>query len=334
MRAIDILALGGLILMMAPTPCRGEKDMKRLSKAQLAKAREFIMTQARPLEQALFRFGFEGGSRQDVLAALADYQNGDGGFGKALEPDQRAPESSVLATIRALQLLTAIEAPRDDPLVKGAMTYLISTFDELRVVWPIIPPTAGAHPHAPWWNQETLEQAFGGFKVIPTAEVLGYLYTFGAPAFSPEQRLSVLQAVMKELESQTDAALAGGVECCSRLYESGGVPAEYKDRLYARLVRLIPAAVQQDPAKWKEYCTKPLWIVRTPASPFAGLLAESIERNLDYEIENQSRDGSWSPNWSWYGAYPDVWPTAEKEWRGVLTVQTLETLKAFGRIEP
>ena len=48
------------------------------------RARRFIFRNARPLDFARWRFAFEGGSREDVLAALAAYQNGDGGFGHGL----------------------------------------------------------------------------------------------------------------------------------------------------------------------------------------------------------------------------------------------------------
>ena len=322
-----------LFLLSLTTPVHGEGNMKRLSKANLAKAREFVMTQARPLEQALYRFRFEGGSKEAVLAALAQHQNPDGGFGHALEPDLRAPESSVLATLRAMHVLGALQIPADHPVFKQALAYLSASFDDAKGVWRIIPPTAGAHPHAPWWSQEPLEKVFGGFKVIPRAEVLAYLYGSNSAAFSRAQRHDLTRQVIETLESTPDAELAAGVEGCARLYESNGLPADLKERLHKRLVNLVPATVEQDPTKWKQYCLKPLWLVRTPHSPFAPLLADAVQRNLDYEIDDQSADGSWAPNWSWYGTYPETWPAAEKDWRGVLTIQTLETLRAFDRIE-
>ena len=51
--------------------------------------------EARPLERALFAHAFEGGGRTAVLAALVPYQNDDGGFGHALEPDWGAPSNSM-----------------------------------------------------------------------------------------------------------------------------------------------------------------------------------------------------------------------------------------------
>jgi len=334
MRISRRLALVGLFVMFGFVEIHAEGTVKKLSKANLAKAREFVMREARPLEQALFRLRFEGGSPDAVRTALQDFQNKDGGFGKALEPDLRAPESSVLATIRALQLLSALRTPPEHPMIRQAMAYLTSTFDQAKLVWRIIPTTAGTHPHAPWWNQEQLDQVFGGFLILPRAEVLGYLFAFDPPSFPAARRVEVFNALLDALENAAAPPSGGFVDSCVRLCETEQVPALYKERLYQKLVPLVPKAVEQDPEKWKQYCLKPTWLVRTPESPFFRLIADSVERNLDYEVESQSADGSWSPNWSWYGGYPEVWPTAEKEWRGVLTVQTLEALQAFERIEP
>ena len=55
--------------------------------------------------------------------------------------------------------------------------------------------------------------------------------------------------------------------------------------------------------------------------------------NLDFEIGQQGEDGSWSPNFSWDDQDPEAWQTAKKEWQSRITVDTLKTLKDFGRIE-
>ena len=50
-------------------------------------ARTFIYRNARPLDIVRWQYHFENGSKEEVLTALAAYQNADGGFGHALEPD-------------------------------------------------------------------------------------------------------------------------------------------------------------------------------------------------------------------------------------------------------
>ena len=62
--------------------------MKQLTIQQFEKAAEFVKSQARPLDQALFAYHFEGrqADRQAgaVIAELKRFQNGDGGSGNAL----------------------------------------------------------------------------------------------------------------------------------------------------------------------------------------------------------------------------------------------------------
>ena len=57
------------------------------------KAREFIYRNARPLDLARFQYHFENGSKEAVMSALSYYQNADGGFGSAVEPDCWNPNS-------------------------------------------------------------------------------------------------------------------------------------------------------------------------------------------------------------------------------------------------
>ena len=103
--------------------------------------------------------------------------------------------------------------------------------------------------------------------------------------------------------------------------------------LRGRLRELALANVCTDPAAWTEYVNKPLKLAPLPGSAFAQILAESVSANLDWEVDRQSSDGGWEPNWSWRGAYPSDWEIARREWRGELTLKTLRSLRAFGRIE-
>lgn len=57
------------------------------------KAAEFIWRNARLLERRIFEYTFQGGESHQVIHALKAYQNDDGGFGHAMEPDLRTPDS-------------------------------------------------------------------------------------------------------------------------------------------------------------------------------------------------------------------------------------------------
>ena len=45
----------------------------------------------------------------------------------------------------------------------------------------------------------------------------------------------------------------GFVDSCVRLYETGKLPTESRDRLYGKLVELVPGVAEQDASKWKQY---------------------------------------------------------------------------------
>jgi hypothetical protein len=52
---------------------------------------------------------------------------------------------------------------------------------------------------------------------------------------------------------------------------------------------------------------------------------ENVYNLMHHEIERQSDDGGWWPTWKW-GQYEDVWPIAEKEWAGKITLDCLRAL--------
>jgi hypothetical protein len=68
----------------------------------LGRAKEFIYKNARLLDRKRYEFHFEGGTKEEVISVLRAYQNQDGGFGNALEPDIRCPQSQPVPTEMAL----------------------------------------------------------------------------------------------------------------------------------------------------------------------------------------------------------------------------------------
>ncbi len=66
--------------------------MKKLKAQDYAEIRLWMYRNARQIELALWQYYFENGSQESVLAALAMYQNADGGFGNALEADRMRKE--------------------------------------------------------------------------------------------------------------------------------------------------------------------------------------------------------------------------------------------------
>src|SRR5450756_796414 len=133
------------------------------------KIRNWMVRNARPLEISLWNHTFEEGSRTDVLWALGAYQNPDGGFGHALEPDCWNPVSSPLQTWTACTCLGKIGAPRHDPLVRALIGYLQDGPDFADGLWRSTIPSNNEAPHAPWWGWVSNEASRGQWGYNPSA---------------------------------------------------------------------------------------------------------------------------------------------------------------------
>lgn len=309
--------------------------MNSLSPESFAQARQFLRTQARPLERALFAWRFEQGPPEAVVAALAAFQNDDGGFGHALEPDLRTPTSSALASSLALRLLREVECPAAQPLIAGAVRFLLATYDHDASVWRVAPLDTNDYPHAPWWHDEagSLTHTFDGFLIIPRAEIVGSLHHFAA--LVPSDWLQeVTERTVRDIEAIDPFGTGGGDDLvfALRLAETAELPPHFKDRLLRRLRSAVPQAVDQDPQHWGSYTITPLKVAPSPRSPVADLVWDALQSYLDYLIAGQSAAGSWDPVWTWGTSYPDAWEEARHEWCGHLTLETLTALRAYGRV--
>lgn len=309
----------------------------RLTPEAFARARAFLLERGRPLDAARFRHAFEGGSAADVLDALRTYRTPDGGFGRALEPDVRAPESSVLATGTALEVLHDLGVPASEPLLVGTAGWLR---EHLHVtlggsVWPFLPPEAGAHPHAPWWSQagpDTLAAAFGGFRVNPRAGIVARLWRW--PELWPEGLLALLTVETR------DAVLAGlepgdvnGHAVAALFAQTPEVPEDHRLPALEYLRDVLPERVAATPEALAGYGLDPLHVAPSPAAPLAPALEDSLAAALTHLLTSQREDGSWAPTWDWGGTFPDAWPEAEAEWRSVRTWEALRALRDWGRVE-
>jgi hypothetical protein len=308
--------------------------MERLSAEGFERSRRFLGTEARPLERAIFAFRFEDASPERVREELTRFANEDGGFGRALEPDVRTPSSSALATALGLKVLEEIDCPADDPLVRGAVDWLVSMYDAEAKVWRVVPADANESPHAPWWHDEhgSLAKTFDDFAIIPRALLVGLLHRFGGHL--PSEWLDeVAESTVRYVETVDVLGAGGGsdLEYVIHLARTEALPDRYRERLISRVREAIPRVVVRDPAKWKAYCITPLRAAPTPDSIGADLIESELRQNLDALIDRQSPEGTWDPTWTF--EYPAEWAAARTEWRGILTLETLTMLRAFGRIE-
>lgn len=304
--------------------------MQRLGPEHLARARDFLIREGRPLDLAVFRAHFDHAPIGDVLDALADYQNPDGGLGRALEPDFRMPASSPMATMVGLDLLRELDAPRDAELPLRAVRYLIESWNSSLRGWSDVPPEVNDHPHAPWWHHEP-ERRYGpqGHWGNPGAQITAALWRHRDAV--PDRLLTeATRAGLDALEA-SDEPLSEYVALGYSVL-AGQADAATRDRILPRLLRDVPQAVAADPERWKAEAFQPIWLVRHNGDPLHAPLAKIVAANLDWIIAGQAERGCWEPNWSWFGQPPEAFEPARRDWCSERTALFTRLLDGHGRI--
>ena len=135
--------------------------METLPLADALDIRRLVFRWATPLIYAQWRCAFEDGRPEEALDILACYQNGDGGFGHALEANCWNPDSSPYVTGLAIQILGGLYGAeysavrRDHPVFRGILAYLGSGAHATEAGWlGMALPGNNRHSHAPWFHHD------------------------------------------------------------------------------------------------------------------------------------------------------------------------------------
>lgn len=300
-------------------------------------ARHYLSSSARPLEQALAAFHFDGGNfdggsfdsgsfhsanREPAEQALAQFQNADGGFGNAIEPDIQMPQSSVVCTTVGLQTAAQLDLKSSHPIVRKALDYLTDQFDPVINCWAATPDTVNHYPHAPWWHIDPdVEINPDTLSINPGVEAASYFIRWGRRDFDDWLKATLLHTNKPEHHQ---------LLCLIRLFNTPGISSDLRRTIQQTLADSLEAVVETDPSKWAGYCLKPLSLIASPTDFFAERFTHSIHLQLDYEQRQQTQAGAWLPAWNWGGNYPDSWEVAAAQWSSVLTLDMARKLKAFG----
>jgi hypothetical protein len=286
------------------------------STPDLSKATDFIWRTARLLDRRRFAYLFLDSEQQAVLEALRPYQNPDGGFGNGLEPDIRAPLSQPVPSWTALCILDEAGSFAD-PMVSQVCDYLLTiTTAEGGVPFALL--SVRDYPHAPWWEIGDQPPA----SLNPTAAIAALLHKHhiehpwlsAATEYCWHKLDSLdktdpyeMRAVLPFLEFVPDRQRA------EKVFARVGPKI-----LQQNLVALSPTT--------QEETHSPLNFASHPQSLARRLFSdEVIEAHLDALASAQQEDGGWQFNW------PAWNPATALEWRGIVTIEALVTLRAYGR---
>lgn len=285
----------------------------------IERARTFLWHHARVLEQRRFEFLFDGGPAEPVVAAVLAYRNADGGYGHALEPDGRGPTSQPLHTRTALELFAEVGAPEH---ALSACDFLSSITNSDGGV-PNALATAAEHPRAPWWvvGEDS--------DLLVTGLLAGALHRLGVAHPWLDRATEFCWDRVENL------AKSHPYEANACLVFLDHVPDRPRaERAAERLGELVreqglvdlgegrahEGYAEGETHKPHHYASRPDSLARR------WFTDEELARDLDALVAGQREDGGWTFPWS-------VWtPVVEHEWRSIVTIEALRTLRAYGRI--
>lgn len=306
------------------------------------RARKWICLNARPVDRARFRYLFENGSREEVLAALAEYQNGDGGFGHALEADCFNPGSSPIQTWAATEILHEIGLEKDHPIIRGILVYLDSGKDFNGKCWLNTVPANNDYPRASWWTYDSRTRDELNYN--PTTALAGFALRFAdrdsglyKKCFDiAKEAIRYLMETEKCDEMHTLACYVRLAECCRRAESAGysrkaGLAGELQiEELEKVLVQKSNKVMTWDRSLWKtKYVCKPSNFLMDRESFLYHSLAELAEYECEFIREAQQPDGTWSVNWDWED-YTEQWHVAKNWWKAHLVIMNLRFLHGIG----
>jgi hypothetical protein len=279
----------------------------------LDRAERYLQLHGRLIDRLRFAALFRGGPRGRVLDVLRCYQNPDGGFGHALEPDLRGAGSQPEPVEVAFWILDELDA-FDSPMVPAACDYLTGITTPDGGV-PFVLPSVRDTFRAPWW--ETDDDPPG--NLIPTASIAGLLHKHGITHPWLDTATEFCWSRIAAVEETSPYEARAIVTFLNLVTERERAEAEF-----ARLREAILATVAFDPEE-KGEAHFPLDFEPEPAR-LSLFTQDVLGLHLDALVAGQSAGGGWSPNFL-------MWtPVVEHEWSGYLTVHQLKTLRAYGRL--
>lgn len=298
-------------------------------------AKNFVYRNARPLDLARFKYFFEHGNVNDVLNALTAYQNEDGGFGHALEPDNFNPNSTPIATWYATAVLNEVGFDdKNHPIIKNILKYLGSGKDFKNGKWFNTVASTNNYPHAIWWECKDQE---GEPSDNPTVSLAGFALRFA----EKDSKLYSLAAdiaaksVNEFISNPTDEfhTLRCFCELLNHCEKIDNFNLFDLDLFKEVLINKVNQTICNDPEKWyTEYVCKPSVFFEKNNSIFNFIDRELAEKEAEMIKSKQLPDGSYPITWQWHTDYKE-YAVSTFIWKSENLIKNILYLKEFDKIQ-
>ncbi len=299
------------------------------------KAKNFVYRNSRPLDLAIWKFHFENGGAEDVLKILSAYQNEDGGFAHAIEPDFWNVNSTPVATWAATEKLKEIGfADSSHPIIKGILKYLNSGKDFINGKWFNTVASNNNYPHAVWWE---CSDNVGSPHDNPTVSLAGFVLRFSNKGSSLYHKASeiAVEAYDNFMVNPTDEfhTLRCFAELLSYCKEIVNFDLFDLNSFSNKLISQVNKIVCNEPEKWfTDYVCKPSVFYGINANIFNSIDRSLAEKEANMLLTQQLSDGSYPITWQWHNDYKEFEISANW-WKSNLIIKNLLYLKEFGKIQ-
>lgn len=312
--------------------------MKKLSPEAYGEIRSWIYRNSRPLELALWQYLFENGKKEAVLSTLSFYQNPDGGFGNALEPDSWNPESSPYTSSFAIKILKRIGyIDIGHPIMQGLFRYLEGGSYFSDKGWLFSIPSNNEHAHAPWWTYSI--EANNVESIGLTAELCSFVIRFfNEDSDLYKKVINIISDILERLKTQGkhgDMGIGGYCTLLETIDEVGLRERYDYDNLLSTLKRLASGSIERDMSKWAFYGVLPSNYVSSPESILYEGNEDIVQKELDYLIEKRPENSVWNITWSWFEnneKYQKEFAISENWWRAIKAIEKVSLLRNFARL--
>ncbi|MEV0620354.1 hypothetical protein AB0I81_44030 [Nonomuraea sp. NPDC050404] len=283
----------------------------------------FLAGHARVLDRRCYDLLMGRGDAAAVLAALDAYRNPDGGYGWGLEADLRSPESQPGAALHAFEVFAEV-APVTSPHAVALCDWLDSvTLPDggLPFSLPLTVPTATAT----WWAGG--DPATSSLQITAISAAAAHRVAVHDPAVAAHPWLEkatryCLDAIQAMEERPHAYVLMFAVHLLDAVYDTQPRAADLLKRLGGHIPEDGRVPVE---GGTENEALRPLDFAPLPGRPVRELFApEVIAADLVRLAGEQRDDGGWTVDYARFSAAGSL------DWRGVVTVSVVRTLRANG----
>lgn len=296
-------------------------------------AKKFILKNSRPLDMARWNYLFEDGSKEDVISVLKTYQNDDGGFANALEPDCWNINSTPLQTWVATQIIKEINLDdKNHPIIKGILDYLSSKDEFYGHRWHGLNTvvTNDNYPHAPWWSYRQKQES----TYNPTASLIGFILKYAEKDTAIYRSACELSEEAYDyfkknfpLESMHESACF--VELYHYMKECSIFNLLDMEEFKKLLQKQIKQVITYDTKIWStDYICKPSLFINSKSSDFYLENKEICDFEYEFILKTQNEDGSWGVTWDW-NDYPEQWAISKNWWQSDIIIKNIKYIREF-----